>query len=56
MARFHLLTGSSVSRLARAVQVERAGTLVVPAKSSLLQGEELLQLLDGLEVPVLLVR
>lgn len=56
MARFHLLTGSSVSRLARAVQMERGGTLVLAATSPLLQGEALLQLLDELEVPVLLVR
>jgi nucleotide-binding universal stress UspA family protein len=56
MARFHLLTGSGVSRLARAVQMERGGTLVVPAQSSLLQGEEFLQLLDEVKVPVLLVR
>ena len=56
MARFHVLTGSSVSRLARAVQMERGGTLVVPARSPLLQGEVLLQLLDEVDIPVLLVR
>jgi nucleotide-binding universal stress UspA family protein len=56
MARFYLLTESRVSRLAGAVQMERVGTLVVPASISLLQDEELLQLLDQVKVPVLLVR
>jgi nucleotide-binding universal stress UspA family protein len=56
MARFLLLTGSSASRLARAVQMERGGTLVVPARSPLLKVEALLQLLDEVRVPVLLVR
>jgi len=56
MARFHSLTEASVSRLARMVRMERGGILVMPAESSLLRGEALLELLDELEVPVLLVR
>lgn len=56
MARFHLLIGSDVSRLARTVQMERGGTLVLPVRSSLLPGDALLHLLDEIKIPVLLVR
>jgi len=54
--RYHLLTKLSVPRLAHIVQLEGGGTLVLPARSPLLQDEALLTLLDEIEIPVLLVR
>lgn len=56
MARYRVLTQSSVPRLARLTQMERGGTLVVPAESPLLRCEVLIELLDRIQVPVLLVR
>jgi nucleotide-binding universal stress UspA family protein len=54
--RYRLLTKLSVPKLAHIVQTEGRGTLVLPARSALLQGEVLLALLDEIEMPVLLVR
>jgi nucleotide-binding universal stress UspA family protein len=54
--RYRLLTKLSVPRLAHIVQMEGRGTLVLPARSALLQDEVLLALLDEIETPVLLVR
>jgi nucleotide-binding universal stress UspA family protein len=54
--RYRLLTKLSVPRLAHIVQLEGGGTLVLPARSPLLQDEALLTLLDEIEIPVLLVR
>jgi len=56
IARYHVLAESSVHRLARLTQMERGGTLVVPAESPLLRCEALIELLDKVQVPVLLVR
>jgi nucleotide-binding universal stress UspA family protein len=53
---FRSLTESSARRLAFAVQREGCGTLVLPARISVLEDEALLALLDQVNVPVLLVR
>lgn len=55
-ARYRSLTESNVPKLVYMVQMEESGTLVLPARSALLRDEALLELLDALEVPVLLVR
>jgi len=54
--RYRPLTKLSVPRLAHILQTEERGTLVLPARSALLQDEVLLALLDEIEMPVLLVR
>jgi len=54
--RYRPLTKLSVPRLAHIVRTEGRGTLVLPARSALLQDEVLLALLDEVEMPVLLVR
>ena len=54
--RYRPLTKLSVPRLAHILQTEERGTLVLPARSALLQDEVLLALLDEVEMPVLLVR
>jgi nucleotide-binding universal stress UspA family protein len=56
LARYYSLTEWNVPRLADMLQVEGAGTLVLPAKSALLKDEALLALLDEIETPVLCVR
>jgi nucleotide-binding universal stress UspA family protein len=56
LASYRSLTRWSVPRLAQVVNVERAGTLVMPASSALLKDEALLELLDEIETPVLCVR
>jgi nucleotide-binding universal stress UspA family protein len=55
-ARFRLTTEWSAPRLAHVLRTERIGTLVFPAESSLLQDEALLELLEEIESPVLLIR
>ena len=55
-ARYNLLTKSNVSKIASIVQTGSGGTLVLPAKSSVLHDEALMSLLDEVNVPVLLVR
>jgi nucleotide-binding universal stress UspA family protein len=55
-ARCRSLTEATVSRLAQLVRLERCGTLVLPARSSLLHHEVLLELLGEIRAPVLLVR
>jgi nucleotide-binding universal stress UspA family protein len=50
------LTRSSVPKLAHLVRTEGCGTLVLPAKVTLLQDEALLALLDEIDVPTLFVR
>jgi hypothetical protein len=47
---------SNVTALARLVNSERCGTLVLPVTGLLLQDEAVLELLDQIEIPVLLVR
>lgn len=55
-ARYRSLTESNVPKLVCMVQMEESGTLVLPVRTALLRDEALLELLDALEVPVLLVR
>ncbi len=50
------LSRSGVSGLVQLVRSEGCGTLVLPAKSDLLQDEVLLALLDEIDVPTLFVR
>lgn len=54
--RYRPLTRSSVPGLARMVQAEGCGTLVLPAESALLEDEALLALLDEIDAPTLFVR
>jgi len=54
--RYLALIRSNVSRLSRLVRSEGCGTLVLPAKSTLLRDEALLALLDEIDVPTLFVR
>lgn len=54
--RYRSLTESSIPKLTHLVRTEKTGTLVLPARSSLLQAEALVTFLDEIEVPVLLVR
>jgi hypothetical protein len=54
--RFRPLSRSNVSRLAALVRREGCGTLVLPADSTLLEDEALLELVDEIEAPTLFVR
>jgi hypothetical protein len=54
--RYRLLTESNVSKIASIVQTGGGGTMVLPAKSTILHDDALLRLLDQVDVPVLLVR
>lgn len=54
--RYRSLTESSIPKLTHLLRAEKTGTLVLPARSSLLQAEALVTFLDEIEVPVLLVR
>jgi nucleotide-binding universal stress UspA family protein len=54
--RYRILTGTNVSRLVQIMQSDGVGTLVVPATSAIADEEALIELLDRLESPVLLVR
>jgi len=54
--RYRLLTESNVPRLVSILRTAGGGTMVLPAKSAILQDEALLELLDKMDVPVLLVR
>jgi nucleotide-binding universal stress UspA family protein len=54
--RYQRLNYVSLSRLVSLLERERCGTLVLPARRSILQDDLLASLLDQLEVPVLLVR
>lgn len=54
--RYRLLTESNVTKIASIVQTGGGGTMVLPARSAILQDEALLGLLDQVDVPVLLVR
>ncbi|MFP4345164.1 MAG: universal stress protein [Anaerolineales bacterium] len=53
---YRLLTVSTVSRLVQRVRLEERGMLVLPAQPVLLQDEVLLQLVEEIDVPVLLVK
>lgn len=54
--RYRLLTEANASQIASIVRTSGGGTMVVPAESSVLDDEGLVQLLDEVDVPVLLVR
>ncbi|MHB0856822.1 MAG: universal stress protein [Anaerolineae bacterium] len=55
-ARFRSLSVNNAARLAARVHSEGCGTLVLPARSAIMQDEALAALLDDMEIPVLLVR
>lgn len=55
-AYYRLLQSSSASQLGRAVLAEPCGTLVLPAKRSLLEEDAVETLLEAIQIPILLVR
>jgi nucleotide-binding universal stress UspA family protein len=55
-ASYRWLVGADLRRLAHMVEGERCGMLVLPSKSSRLQNEMFLGLLDEVDCPVLMVR
>jgi nucleotide-binding universal stress UspA family protein len=55
-ASYRWLVGADLRRLAYMVEEERCGMLVLPSKSSRLQNEMFLGLLDEVDCPVLMVR
>jgi nucleotide-binding universal stress UspA family protein len=55
-ARLRLLTEANVLEIASVVQTGGSRTMILPAKSSLLEDEALHRLLEQVDVPVLLVR
>ncbi len=56
MARYHTVGAPDAHRLARAIQTEPLGTLVLPADSTVLSHEAIIDLIDRMEVPILVVR
>jgi nucleotide-binding universal stress UspA family protein len=54
--RYRSLTGSTVERIARAIEEEGCGTLVLPARSVVLEDTAVQELMDEIQVPTLLVR
>jgi hypothetical protein len=54
--RYLALSKSNVSTLVQLLHIERCGTLVLPVRGALLQEESILELLDEIDIPVLLVR
>lgn len=56
MARYHVLSVPTVERLARAIQTEPLGTLVLPADSAALPQSAIVDLMNEIEVPILVVR
>lgn len=55
-AHYRWLDSARLSRLAHLVQLEQGGVLILPAETPNLQGEVLLDLLDEVDCPILLVR
>ena len=55
-AGYNLLTKSTASKIASAVRTAGGGTMVLPAKSAILHDEALIDLMNEVNVPVLLVR
>lgn len=53
---YHVLTESSVSKLVQAIQGSDGGTLIVPAKVSTLHDEAVLELIEEIDIPVLMIR
>jgi nucleotide-binding universal stress UspA family protein len=56
MARYHVVSAPNVHRLARAIQTEPLGTLVLPADSVALPQGAIVDLMNEIEVPILVVR
>lgn len=54
--RYRALTETNAAKLAQAIQNEDSATLVIPAKTSLLEQDVLLGLLEDVDIPILLVR
>jgi nucleotide-binding universal stress UspA family protein/sulfur relay (sulfurtransferase) DsrF/TusC family protein len=54
--RYRILTRFNVPSLVDALETERCGTVVLPARSAILSDSALQALLDEIQVPVLLVR
>ena len=54
--RYLALTTSNIATLVQLLHAEQCGTLVVPIRGALLQEESVLELLDEIDIPVLLVR
>jgi nucleotide-binding universal stress UspA family protein len=54
-AHYRVLTGTNVLYLADALQADECGMLVLPARSQALQNNALVELLEHLELPVMLV-
>jgi nucleotide-binding universal stress UspA family protein len=54
--RYHLLTESSVPKIVHIIHGEPGGTLLVPARGTVLRDEAFQELVDALSVPVLVVR
>jgi nucleotide-binding universal stress UspA family protein len=54
--RYRALTESNVPKLARAIQCEDSATLIIPVRIALFQEDALLDLLEEVDVPILLVR
>jgi hypothetical protein len=55
-ASYQMLRESSVARLAYLVAQGEYGTLVLPARSPVMQDEAVLDFLDEIKIPVLLVK
>ncbi len=53
---YSVLTDSDVTKLGQAVQASGGGTLILPAKSPVLQENAVLELLEEIDIPVMLVR
>ncbi len=54
-ARYRTLTQANVLQLVDILQVEQCGTLVLPAQGMVLRNSALVSLLEGLDLPILLV-
>ena len=54
--RYRMLSASTAEKVAYRIKMEERGTLVLPAKQTLLENDVLLDLIADLDVPVLLVR
>jgi hypothetical protein len=55
-AQYRLLTRTTVDKLVQLMDMEDCGTLVLPARSALLEEEALLAFLGRVDVPTLFVR
>jgi nucleotide-binding universal stress UspA family protein len=55
-AEIHVLADGNAAALAHAVHAQPCGMLILPATAELLEDEAVLQLVDDIDIPVLLVR